>query len=391
MAEQKRDLYQVLEISKGASEDEIKKAYRKLAKKYHPDLNPGDKAAEEKMKEVNYAYEILSNSEKKARYDQFGFAGIDPSYQDPSAGGFGGFGGGGFSGGFNEVDLGDLFGSFFGGFGGGGQTQQRRNGPQQGGNIRINMQLTFEEAAFGCEKKINISRNENCQACHGTGSEKGHDPETCPVCHGTGQVKSTQRSMLGVFSTVSPCQNCRGTGKVISHPCSSCHGAGQVKNTAPVSFKIPAGIDNGQTISLRGEGHAGKNGGPAGDIYVEIQIKPHKVFQRRGQDVHLEMPITFVQAALGVQVSVPSLDGTAQLTIPEGTQTGTVFRMRGAGIPNVSGKGRGDQYVKVNIEIPRNLSIPQKDVLKKFESMVGDNQYEAKRSFFDKVKEFFTQ
>ena len=242
MAEQKRDLYQVLEISKGASEDEIKKAYRKLAKKYHPDLNPGDKAAEDKMKEVNYAYEILSNSEKKARYDQFGFAGIDPSYQDPSAaGGFGGYGGGGFSGGFNEVDLGDLFGSFFGGFGGSGQTQQRRNGPQQGGNIRINMQLSFEEAAFGCEKKISISRNENCQTCHGTGSEKGHDPETCPVCHGTGQVKSTQRSMLGVFSTVSPCQNCRGTGKVISHPCSTCHGAGQVKNTAPVSFKIPGG------------------------------------------------------------------------------------------------------------------------------------------------------
>ena len=383
MAEERRDLYEVLGLKKGASDEDIKKAYRKLAKQYHPDLNPGDKTAEQKMKEVNAAYEVLSDKEKKARYDQFGHAGIDPSY-NAGAGGFGGFGG---FGGAEDFDLGDIFGSFFGGFGGG--AAQRRSGPQRGETLRVNIQLTFEEAAFGCEKKVNVTRNESCPDCGGSGAKKGTSAETCSVCHGTGQVKTTQRTPFGVFASSGPCQNCRGTGKVIKTPCGSCGGSGRVRKSRTIEVKIPAGIDDGQTISLRGEGSGGANGGPAGDLYVTVRVKEHKLFRRDGQDVLLEMPVSFVQAALGAVLTVPTIDGKVQYTMPEGTQTGTVFRLRGSGIPNVNGRGRGDQYVKVNVEIPKNLSREQKDILQKFEECTGENCYESKKSFFDKVKDIF--
>lgn len=380
MAEQ-RDLYEVLGLQKGASDDEIKKAYRKLAKKYHPDLNPGDKEAEKKMKEVNGAYEVLSDAEKKARYDQYGFAGIDPNYA-------GGAGGGGF-GGFQDFDLGDIFGSMFGGGFGGQQT--RHNGPRKGENLRITLQLTFEEAVFGCEKSVSVTRNESCKDCGGTGAKKGTSPETCPVCRGSGQVQSTQRTPFGVFSSSSPCQNCKGTGKIIKEPCPSCKGEGRVRKTRTIRVKIPAGIDDGQTISLRGEGNGGAQGGPAGDLYVTVYVKEHKMFKRDGQDIILEMPISFVQAALGATLTVPTVDGKVQYDLPEGTQTGTVFRLRGSGVPSVNGRGRGDQYVKVNVEIPRNLNHEQKELLRKFDEATGDSCYSERGGFFKKMKDLFNK
>lgn len=383
MAEQRRDLYEVLELQKGASEDDIKKAYRRLAKKYHPDLNPGNKDAEARMKEVNAAYEILSDKEKKARYDQFGFAGIDPNY-NPGGAGAGGFGG------FGDIDLGDIFGSMFGGGFGFGGAQQRRGGPQRGENLRITLQLTFEEAAFGCEKSVSVTRNESCKECGGTGAKKGTSPETCPVCHGSGQVKTTQRTPFGVFSSSGPCQNCHGTGKIIKTPCDECRGSGKVRKSRMLKVQIPAGIDDGQTVSLRGEGAAGSHGGPAGDLYVTVYVKEHALFKRDGQDVLLEMPVTFVQAALGAMIVVPTIDGKVQYEMPEGTQTGTIFRLRGSGIPNISGKGRGDQYVKVAVEIPKGLSREQKDILRKFEDTVGDAPYEEKKGFFAKMKDLFS-
>ena len=380
MAEQ-RDLYEVLGLQKGASDDEIKKAYRKLAKKYHPDLNPGDKEAEKKMKEVNGAYEVLSDAEKKARYDQYGFAGIDPNYA-------GGAGGGGF-GGFQDFDLGDIFGSMFGGGFGGQQT--RHNGPRKGENLRITLQLTFEEAVFGCEKSVSVTRNESCKDCGGTGAKKGTSPETCPVCRGSGQVQSTQRTPFGVFSSSSPCQNCKGTGKIIKEPCPSCKGEGRVRKTRTIRVKIPAGIDDGQTISLRGEGNGGTQGGPAGDLYVTVYVKEHKMFKRDGQDIILEMPISFAQAALGATLTVPTVDGKVQYDLPEGTQTGTVFRLRGSGVPSVNGRGRGDQYVKVNVEIPRNLNHEQKELLRKFDEATGDSCYSERGGFFKKMKDPFNK
>lgn len=382
MAEQ-RDLYEILELQKGASEDEIKKAYRKLAKKYHPDLNPGDKTAEQKMKEVNGAYEILSDPEKKSRYDQFGFAGIDPNYAGGQSGA-GGFGG------FQDFDLGDIFGSMFGG-GFGGSTQRSRSGPQRGRNLQISMQLTFEEAVFGCEKSISITREESCPDCGGSGAKKGTQPETCPVCRGTGQVKSTQRTPFGVFSSSSPCQNCRGTGKIIKEPCRTCSGAGKVRKNRTIKVKIPAGIDDGQTISLHGEGNGGTLGGPAGDLYVTVSVKEHKMFQREGQDILLEMPISFAQAALGASITVPTVDGKVEYEIPEGTQTGTVFRLRGKGVPSINGRGRGDQYVKVNVEIPKDLNHEQKELLRKFEESTGDSCYAQRKGFFKKMKDLFKE
>lgn len=382
MAEQ-RDLYEVLGLQKGASDDEIKKAYRKLAKKYHPDLNPGDKEAEQKMKEVNGAYEVLSDADKKARYDQYGFAGIDPNYGG-GAGGAGGFGG------FSDFDLGDIFGSMFGGGFGGGQ-QARQNGPRKGESLRVNLTLTFEEAVFGCQKSVSITRNESCKDCGGSGAKKGTSPETCPVCRGMGQVKSTQRTPFGVFSSNAPCQNCRGTGKIIKEPCPTCHGEGRVRKSRTIQVKIPAGIDDGQTISLRGEGNGGLNGGPAGDLYVTVSVRPHKMFQRDGQDIILEMPISFTQAALGASLTVPTVDGKVQYDLPEGTQTGTVFRLRGSGVPSVNGRGRGDQYVKVTVEVPKNLSHEQKELLRKFEESTGDGCYSERGGFFKKMKDLFNK
>ena len=389
MAEERRDLYEVLGVSKGASDDEIKKAYRKLVKKYHPDLNPGDKSAEEAMKEVNAAYEILSDPEKKARYDQFGHAGIDPTYGAGQQGGFSGFDAG-------DIDLGDIFGSFFGGgfggFGGSAYGQTRtRSGPQRGRDVEINIEISFEEAVFGCEKTISLNRSEVCPDCGGTGAKKGTQPETCPVCHGTGQVRTTQRTAFGVFQSAGPCAHCHGTGKIIKEPCASCGGTGQIKKKRRITVKVPAGIDNGQTITLRGQGHAGKAGGESGDMYVTVSVRPHKLFKRSGQDVMLEMPVSFSQAALGATLTVPTVDGKVQYNMPEGTQTGTVFRLKGSGIPKLGGKGRGDQYVKVNIEVPRNLTREQKDLLRKFEEVVDDEHYEEKKGFFAKVKDLFNK
>ena len=380
----KRDYYEVLGVNKGATDDEIKKAYRKLARKYHPDLNKDNPEAAEKFKEIGEAYEILSDKDKRARYDQFGFAGVDPNYGAGQGGGFGG----GF--GFEDVDLGDIFGSFFGGgFGGGGSRTNRANAPRQGESIRRTVMLSFEEAAFGCEKEIEIERVEQCTECGGTGAEKGYTPETCSNCHGTGTVKQTQRTPFGAFSSTGPCPNCRGTGKIIKKPCKKCRGTGQERRSRKLSVKIPAGIDDGQSVALRGQGGAGVNGGPAGDVIVTVSIRPHPLFQRDGYDVWCEVPISYAQACLGDKLIVPTIDGKVEYTMPAGTQPGTVFRMRGKGIQAVNGRGRGDQFVKVTLEVPKDLSDHQKDLLRKLEDSDTAQNHPQRKSFRDKMKDLF--
>ena len=381
MAEQKRDYYEVLGVSRSASEDEIKKAYRKLAKQYHPDLNPGNAEAEQKFKEVNEAYEVLSDSNKKARYDQFGFAGVDPNY-GAGAGGGGGFGG--FTD-FDFGDLGDIFGSFFGG-GFGGSTRSNRSGPQRGESIRVGVTVSFEEAAFGCEKEVTVDRVDQCPTCKGSGCESGTTPEVCSQCGGTGTVQQRRQTPMGVFATTTTCPKCGGRGKIIHSPCKDCGGTGQQRKRRTIQVNIPAGIDNGQTISLRGQGSAGRNGGPAGDLLITVTVRPHPLFRREGNDVLCEAPITFTQAVLGGEMEIPTIDGKVKYDIPEGTQTGTTFRLRGKGIPNLNGRGRGDQYVTVYIETPRNLSREQKEALKKFSQSLGEHNYEARKNFFSKFK-----
>ncbi len=384
MPEQKRDYYEVLGVSKGASDDEIKKAYRKLAKKYHPDMNPGDKEAEAKFKEVNEAYSILSDSEKRARYDQFGHAGVDPNY---GAGGPGG-GFGGFD--MGDLDLGDIFGSFFGGgFGGfGGSSSSRRSGPQKGESLRASLTISFEEAAFGCEKEINLTRTETCEACHGSGAEPGTTAETCPDCRGTGVVRVQQRTGGFAFSSTAPCSRCRGTGKIIHTPCKSCGGTGSVKKSKRVTVSIPAGIDEGQAVSLRGQGNAGKNGGPAGDLIVAVHIRPSSQFRRDGTTVLYEHPVTFYQAVMGAELEIPTIDGKVKYSLPAGTQSGTTFRLRGKGIPELRGRGRGDQYVTVRVQIPTSLNGEQKEALRAFAEAMGEDVPEESglKGFFDKHK-----
>ena len=383
MPEQKRDYYEVLGVSKGASDDEIKKAYRKLAKKYHPDMNPGDKEAEGKFKEVNEAYSILSDKEKRVRYDQFGHAGVDPNYgAGGPSGGFGGFD-------MGDIDLGDIFGSFFGGgFGGFGGGGQRRNGPQKGESLRANLTITFEEAAFGCEKEINLNRTEECDACHGSGCEPGTTAETCPDCRGTGVVRVQQRTGGFAFSSTAPCSRCRGTGKIIHSPCKSCGGSGSVKKSKRITVTIPAGIDDGQAISLRGQGNAGKNGGPAGDLIVGVRVKPHPQFRRDGTTVLYEQPVSFFQAAMGAELEIPTIDGKVKYTLPAGTQPGTTFRLRGKGIPELRGRGRGDQYVTVRVQVPTSLNGEQKEALRAFAQSMGEDLPEESglKGFFDKRK-----
>ena len=377
MAEQKRDYYEVLGVSRGASEDEIKKAYKKMARKYHPDLNPGDKTAEEKFKEVNEAYEVLSDADKKARYDQYGHAGVDPNF---GAGGFGG----GFDGSFDFGDLG-IFGSFFGGgFGGGRRTNP--NAPQRGESIRMSIAISFEEAAFGCEKAVTVERYETCDTCHGNGCAPGTSPEVCPDCHGTGTVQVRRQTPMGVFATSSPCPKCGGKGRIIHQPCKDCRGSGMVRKKKTIQASIPAGIDNGQTISIRGQGNAGKNGGPAGDLLITITVRPHELFRREGTSVLCEAPITFTQAVLGAELEIPTIDGKVKYTLPEGTQSGTTFRLKGKGIPSINGRGRGDQYVTVYIETPKNLNKEQKEALKKFAETMGESNYEEQKKFFKKFK-----
>lgn len=378
MAENKRDYYEVLGISKGASEEEIKKAYKKLARKYHPDMNPGDKEAEEKFKEINEANEVLSDPDKKARYDQFGFAGVDPNYGAGAGGGA--YGGGGFDFG----DLGDIFGSFFGG--GFGGARANPNAPQRGESLRTSVTISFEEAAFGCEKEVSIDRIEQCPDCRGSGCAQGTTAEVCPDCRGSGVVQQRRQTPLGFMSTSAPCQRCGGKGKIIHQPCPKCGGKGMIRHRKTIKVSIPAGIDNGQTISLRAQGNAGKNGGPAGDLLIVVAVRPHEIFRREGTSVLCEAPITFTQAVLGAELEIPTIDGKVKYTIPEGTQSGTTFRLKGKGIPGLNGRGRGDQYVTVYIETPRNLNREQKEALKKFSELLGEKNYEEHKGFFGKFK-----
>ena len=368
MAQEKRDYYEVLGVSKTATDAEIKKAYRKLAMKYHPDYNPGDKDAEEKFKEVNEANEVLSDPKKRQLYDQYGFAGVDPAYAaqnggGPGAGGFGGFGGDG-------VDLGDIFGDIFGGgFGGfGGSSRQANpNAPRKGQDIRVRITLSFDEAVHGCKKNITITRQQECTECHGSGCAAGSSPETCPDCGGRGFVIRQQRTPFGVMQTQQPCSRCGGKGKLVKNPCKVCHGSGKVATKKTLEVSIPMGIDDDQSFALRGMGDAGANGGPAGDVIVMVTVRPSEVFQRDGYDVWVTVPITYSQAVLGDSVTVPSIDGKVEYTVPEGTQSGTTFRLRGKGIQYLNGRGRGDMYVKCEVEIPKKLNKTQREALKKFE------------------------
>lgn len=381
MAENKRDYYEVLSLQKGASDDDIKKAFRQMAKKYHPDLNPGDKEAEARFKEVNEAYEVLSDAQKKARYDQYGHAGVDPNF---GAGGYQGYG-------FDniDIDLGDIFSSFFGGMGGNGGRRQNPNAPRRGSDVSASVVISFEEAAHGCKKQVNIHLISTCEDCGGTGAAKGSSPTTCPVCNGTGQERRQQRTAFGVFQTQSVCSRCHGSGRIIDNPCKTCNGSGQVRKPATVGINIPAGIDDGQVITIRGKGNAGSNGGPAGDLQLQVSVRPHPLFERDGYDVYCTLPLTFAQAALGAEVSVPTLDGNVSYSIKEGTQPGDSFRLKGKGIPYVNGRGRGDEIVQVTVEVPRNLNGEQKKILESFEKATGEGNYQKRRSFFDKLRDAF--
>ena len=375
----KRDYYEVLGVDKSASPDEIKKAYRKLAKKYHPDLNPNDKeGAEAKFKEATEAYEVLSDSQKKQQYDQFGHAAFDQT----AGGGYGGYGGG-----FGDFDMGDIFSSFFGG-GFGGQ-RQNPNAPRRGRDLGYNIDLTFEEACFGAEREISINHLEKCSECGGTGAEKGTTPTTCPTCNGTGQVRTVQRTPLGNFQSSRPCDTCGGKGTINKNPCSHCGGNGNMRKNKIVRVKIPAGIDNGQQVYVRGEGDAGTNGGAAGDLILNVRVRNHKLFVRQGYDILCDYPISFVQATLGAEIQVPTIDGKVSYSIPEGTQSGTVFRLKGKGVQRLNSTQRGDQYVTIKVEIPKGLSESQKDLLRQFDDKVDPSKYKQRKSFFDKMKDIF--
>ncbi len=376
MPNQKRDYYEVLGVEKGASADELKRAYRTLAKKYHPDMNPGDKSAEEKFKEVNEAYQILSDPDKRAKYDQFGQAGVDPNF---GAGGFGGFD-------MGDIDLGDIFSSFFGGGFGGFGGQSRANAPQKGDSLRANLTVTFEEAAFGCEKEIELSRTETCPDCQGSGCQPGTTAEKCPDCNGMGVVRIQRGGGGFAFSTTAPCTRCKGTGRLIHSPCRTCGGAGSVKKKQRIKVTIPAGIDDGQAVSLRGQGSAGRNGGPAGDLIVGVRIKPHPKFQRDGTTVLYEQPVSFYQAAVGADLEIPTIDGKVKYSLPAGTQTGTTFRLRGKGIPELRGRGRGDQYVTIQVQVPTSLTAEQREALNAFAAAMGESVQGGVRGFFEKFQ-----
>lgn len=382
----KRDYYEVLGVDKNASEDEIKKAYRKLAKKYHPDLNPGDKEAEEKFKEANEAYEVLSDAEKKAKYDRFGHAGVDPNYGAGGAG-YGGFNGQGF-----DFDLGDIFSNIFGGgFGGFGGGSSNPNAPQRGSDTQTSVTISFEEAAKGCEREVQFSRIEVCDECHGSGAAPGSSPKICPECNGRGQVTSQQRTPFGVIQTQKACSRCGGRGTIIENPCKKCHGAGRVRKPVKITVKIPAGIDDRQIINARGQGNKGVNGGPAGDLRVAINVRPHPIFERDGYNVWVEMHISFAAAALGCALQVPTLDGKVQYNVPAGTQSGDVFKLKGKGIQSLNNRGRGDELVRVIVDVPRNLNDRQKQLLRELDEALGNEtahlgNADDKKGFFGKKK-----
>lgn len=385
MAE-KRDYYEVLGVQKGASDEELKKAYRALAKKYHPDLNPNDPASEAKFKEVGEAFEVLSDAQKRARYDQFGHAGVDPSYGGggAGAGGFGGYGG------FGGIDLDDIFGAFSSAFGGASTRTSNPNAPKRGADVHVTLGISFMEAAKGVKREIDLTRMETCEACHGSGAAQGTNVKTCPECSGTGRIKTPQRTPFATIMTTHTCPKCGGKGKIIEQPCQTCSGGGRVRKTSKMEINIPAGIDDGQTLVIRQRGDAGSNGGPAGDVNVTVTVRPDPLFERDGFDVWCEVPLTYVQAALGDEIVVPTIDGKVKYTIQEGTQPGTVFRLRGKGIPRLNHTGKGDQYVRVTVEVPKGLSKKQKDALKDFDAALGDSNYEGRKSFFEKLKDAFT-
>ncbi|WP_105619796.1 molecular chaperone DnaJ [Vallitalea okinawensis] len=372
--EQKRDYYEVLDVDKNATEAELKKAYRKLAKQYHPDMNPDDEDAEHKFKEASEAYDVLSNADKRAKYDQFGHAAF-------SNGG---------AGGTYDFDMGDIFGDIFGDFFGMGGNRGRRNGPRRGGDVRTSVQIEFDEAAFGTSKVIEVMITEDCETCQGSGAKPGTKPDTCSRCHGTGQERIQQNTLFGAMTQVRTCSVCHGRGKIISDPCNTCHGSGKVKNKKKIEVDIPAGIDHGQSIRLQGKGEPGELGGPRGDLLITVYVKPHQLFERQGYDVHCTIPITFVQAALGAELEVPTLDGAVKYSIKEGTQTHTRFRLKGKGIPHLRNQNyRGDQYVTVKVEVPTKLNNEQVDYLKKFAEISGDEVHQQRKTFFDKVKDAF--
>lgn len=380
MAE-KRDYYEVLGLSKGADETAIKKAYRTLAKKYHPDMNPGDQEAEVKFKEVNEAYAVLSDAQKRAQYDQFGHAAFEQ----------GGMGGGGFDGfgGFDFGDLGDIFGNIFGGGFGGGATA-RRNGPRRGDDIGATVTITFEEAAFGVKKDVSYNRIQKCPDCSGSGATKGTSPETCTVCGGSGQRRVVQRMGGMQFQSTVTCDACRGSGKIIKNPCNNCRGTGFIKVVKKLGVSIPAGIDDGERIALRGEGCDGRNGGSAGDLIITVRVKRHNVFERDGYNVYCEVPITISEATLGAEITIPTLEGEMQYTIPEGTQPGTRFTVKQKGIPYVNNSGRrGDLIFTVNVEVPRGLNGKQKDLLRAFAESCGEGNYEKKSKIFKNFRKMF--
>jgi len=377
MADNKRDYYEVLGVGKNAGDDEIKKAYRSLAKKYHPDMNPGDKEAEAKFKEANEAYAVLSDPEKREKYDQYGHAAFDPSMGGGS--GFGGFdfGGSGF-------DFGDIFGSFFGG--GRSSSGSRANAPMEGDDILARINITFDEAVFGCKKEVKFARVESCPECDGSGAEKGTKPETCQTCRGTGRVTVQQQTMFGYMQSQRACSACGGKGKIIKSPCKNCNGKGRIKITKKLEVKIPAGIDSMQRIVLRGQGSAGINGGRAGDLVIEVHVAGHKFFERNGNNVFCDIPISFAEAALGAEIDVPTLDGkTEKYRIPEGTQTGTTFTLRGEGIPDINSKRRGDIIFTVIVETPKNLTGEQKKLLEAFSTSLEEKNTGKRSGFFKKI------
>ena len=396
MAESKRDYYEVLGVPKDADEDALKKAYRKLAKKYHPDANPGDKEAEAKFKEASEAYSVLSDPQKRQQYDQFGHAAFDQG--GGGAGGFGGFGGFDFGG-----DMGDIFGDIFGDlFGGGSRSRRANNGPMKGANLRARVNITFEEAVFGCEKELEIVLKDECTTCHGTGAKPGTSPVTCPKCHGEGQVVYTQQSMFGMVRNVQTCPDCHGTGKIIKEKCSDCAGTGYVASKKTIQVSIPAGIDNGQSIRIRGKGEPGTNGGPRGDLLVEVTVSRHPVFGRQDMHIFSTAPISFAQAALGGDVRIKTVDGDVLYNVKPGTKTDTKVRLKGKGVPSLRNKQvRGDHYVTLVIQTPEKLSAEAKEALRKFDALTGntlnqdidsektDKKKGKKKGFMDKLKESF--
>ena len=380
MAE-KRDYYEVLGVERNATDQDIKRAYRRLAKKYHPDVNPGDKEADAKFKEASEAYAVLSDEEKRAKYDQFGHSAFEGA--GGGDGGFGGFGGFG--------DMGDIFGDIFGDLFGGGSGRRTKNGPTRGQDVQSSLDITFTEAAFGCKKNVELWVFDNCDQCNGTGAKAGTKPETCPNCHGSGQMRVQQQTMFGAMTSVRTCSTCGGTGKIIKEKCTRCNGGGRIKVKKTFEVNIPAGIDTGQSIRMSGKGEPGAQGGPNGDLFITVTIRPHPFFSRHGYDVYCSVPISFAQAALGDELEIPTIDGKAQYTIEEGTQTGTRFRLRGKGIPYLRNSNqRGDQYVTVNVEVPKKLNDKQKELLRQFASAMGeDDVHGQKKSFFQKMKDAF--